>query len=87
MALSQERIQEIERATVGQKLNPLWTQYRKNRLTGSIFGRALKSLGQYVASGSKNKFNELRLGIVGTNEITCEAIRWVNEHEADGIKE
>ena len=41
MAISQEHIREIERATVGQAQNPLWHEYRKNRLTGSQFGRAL----------------------------------------------
>ena len=44
MELSQERIREIERATVGQRKNPLWHEYRKNRLTASEFGRALDTL-------------------------------------------
>ena len=41
MAISQEHIREIERVTVGQAQNPLWHEYRKNRLTASQFGRAL----------------------------------------------
>ena len=41
MAISPERIREIERATVGQAHNPLWHEYRKKRLTASQFGRAL----------------------------------------------
>ena len=43
MALSQTRIREIERATVGQAQNPLWHEYRKNRLTEWQFGRPLTS--------------------------------------------
>ena len=86
MALSQERIREIERATVGQKLNPLWMEYRQSRITASKFGRALKALGQYVASGNKNKFSELRRGIIGKSYYTCDAIRWGNDHEAEALK-
>ena len=41
MAISQEHIREIERATVGQVQNLLWHEYRKNRLTASQLGSAL----------------------------------------------
>ena len=41
MAISPERIREIEQATLGQAQNPLWHEYRKNRLTASQFGRDL----------------------------------------------
>jgi len=87
MALTQERIREIERATVGQKLNPLWQEFRKNRLTGSVFGQALRALGQYVVCGSKKKIQDLRRKLVSNNDFTCEAIRWGIQHEEDAIKE
>ncbi len=41
MAISPDRIREIERATVVKANNPLWHEYRKNRLTASQFSRAL----------------------------------------------
>ncbi len=41
MAISPERIREIEQATLGQAQNRLWHEYRKNRLTAAQFGRAL----------------------------------------------
>ena len=47
MAISHDRIREIERATVGQAQNSLWHEYRKNRLTASQFGRALTAYASF----------------------------------------
>lgn len=43
LAITEERIKEIERETVGQSSNSMWLIVRKNRLTSSNFGRILKS--------------------------------------------
>ncbi len=43
MAISQERIRDIARVTIGQRNNPLWHEYRKNRFTASQFGKILSA--------------------------------------------
>ena len=62
MAISQEHIREIERATVGQAQNPLWHEYMKNRLTASQFGRALSAYASLREYKSTYKLDELRHG-------------------------
>ena len=47
MAITQERIGEIEHATVGQSENSLWHEYRNNRLTASQFLRALTAYNAF----------------------------------------
>ena len=44
MELTRARIIEIAKETIGQRTNPKWKVYRKNRLTGSIFGKALSKM-------------------------------------------
>ena len=76
MAISQEHIREIERATVAQAQNPLWHEYRKNRLTASQFGRALTAYASLRDYRSTNKLDELRHGMVTSANFTNRAIEW-----------
>ena len=70
MAISPERIREIERATVGQAQNPLWHEYRKNRLIASQFGRALTAYASLREYRSTNKLDEMRHGMVTSANFT-----------------
>lgn len=40
---TQDQIRRVNELTVGQRLNPLWRQVRRGRLTASDFGRALEA--------------------------------------------
>ncbi|KAJ8393375.1 hypothetical protein AAFF_G00060970 [Aldrovandia affinis] len=44
LAVSPQQKEAIERATVGQTKNALWTAYRKKRVTASNFGLVLKAV-------------------------------------------
>ncbi len=81
MTISQEHIREIERATVGQAQNPLWHEYRKNRLTASQFGRALTPKASLREYGSTYKLDELRHGMVTSGNYTNRAIEWGTKQE------
>ncbi len=87
MAISPDRIREIERATVGQAQNPLWHEYRKNRLTASQFGRALTAYGSLRDYKSTNKLDEMRHWMVTSANFTNPAIEWGWKHEASAVAE
>ena len=74
MAISPERIREIEQATVGQAQNPLWHEYRKNRLTASQFGRALTAYVSLHDYKSSKKLDEMRRGMVTSCNFTNPAV-------------
>ncbi len=59
MAISPERIREIEQATVRQAQNSLWHEERKNRLTASQFGRALTAYASLRDDKSSKKLEEI----------------------------
>ena len=58
--ISPERIREIANATIGQRENPLWQEYRRNRLTASQFGKAIRSIDAFVRRGGDDFLQELR---------------------------
>ena len=87
MVISPDRIREIERATVGKAQNPLWHEYRKNRLTASQFGRALTAYPSLRDYKSTNKLDEMRLGMVTSGNFTNPAIEWGWKHEATAVAE
>ena len=87
MSFSQERIREIECATVGQAQNPLWHEYRKNRLTASQFGRALTAYASLPEYKSNKKLEEMRRGMVTSGNFTNPAIEWGTKHEATAVEE
>jgi len=87
MAISTERIREIEQATLGQAQNPLWHEYRKNRLTASQFGRALTAYASLRDYKSSKKLEEMRRGMVTSGSFTNPAIEWGTKHEATAVAE
>ena len=87
MAISEVHIREIERATVGQAQNPLWHEYRKNRLTASQFGRALSAYASLREYRSTYKLDEMRRGMVASGNFTNRAIEWGTKHEAIAVAE
>ena len=86
MAISLERIREIERATVGQAQNPLWHEYRKYRLTASQFGHALTAYASLRDYKSSKKLDEMRRGMVTSGNFTNPAIDWGTKHEATAVR-
>lgn len=46
LAVTDEEKQQIKAATVGQIKNPLWSTYRKMRITASNFGLVLAAVKQ-----------------------------------------
>ena len=87
MALTQARIREIERATLGQAQNPLWHEYRKNRLTASQFGRALTAYNAFRDYHSTNKLERIKQGMVKSGSFKNRAIEWGTNHEAIAVAE
>ncbi len=87
MAISLERIREIEHATIGQAKNPLWHEYRKNRLTASQFGRALTAYRALHEYNTTKKLDEMRRGMVNQGNFTNPAIEWGIKHEARAVGE
>ena len=87
MAISLDRIREIEQATVGQAQNPLWHEYRKNRLTASQFGRALTAYASLRDYNSSKKLEEMRRGMVTSGNFSNPHIEWGTKHEATAVAE
>ena len=84
MHLSRARIIEIAKETIGQRNNPKWQEYRKNRVTGSLFGKALtKMMKPFEVYSCAN----LRGQILQTQPFeTNTAMKWGIDHEADAIE-
>ena len=87
MTISPERIREIEQATVRQAQNPLWHEYRKNRLTASQFGRALTAYDSLHDYKSIKRLDEMRRGTVTQGNYSNPAIEWGTKHEARAVAE
>ena len=87
MALTAERILEIERVTIGQFANPTWIQYRHNRLTASVFAGALTGLQEIESTGWNRTLYAIRRSMFNHINKTCDATEWGLEHESDAIKE
>jgi len=88
MEVSKERIREIANLTVGQRDNPLWHEYRKNRFTASQFGKILTSY-EAIYDGEWNlDFHYLKNEILGNKPvIVVPAMVWGQDHEAAAIRE
>jgi len=87
MLLTRERIIEIANETKGQRKNPKWHEYRKNRLTSSLFG-----ITSQVFRTSRLKTN-FRDPTIIVNEIInptkidhFPAIQYSIAHRPDAIK-
>ena len=87
MALTPERIREIERVTIGQSANPIWLQYRQNRLTASVFAGALTGLQEIESTGWNRTLYAIRRSMFNHINKTCEATKWGIDHESHAIKE
>ena len=87
MALTQARIREIEYATLGQAQNPLWHEYRKNRLTASQFGRALKAYAALRDYNSTKQLDRIKQGMTNSGNFTNPTIEWGIKHEARAVAE
>ena len=86
--ISPERIREIAKATIGQRENPLWQEYRRNRLTASQFGKAIRSIDAFVRRGRDDFLQELRNEVMQRKKFeTNEAMQWGIDHEKDAIQE
>ncbi len=87
MHLSRARVIEIAKETIGQRINPKWQEYRKNRLTGSLFGKALRKMRPTdlpldLFSGAK-----LRAQIIQSRPFeTNIPMKWGIDHERDAIE-
>ena len=80
--LSRSEIIAIAEETEGQSKNPMWFEYRKNRLTGSIFGKAIR------ASENPTPYNiaSLNLTIAGGKDLShIDAVQWGLEFEDAAI--
>ena len=88
MAISKERIREIAHLTIGQRDNPLWQQYRKNRFTASQFGKILNS---YFSDEDRSWYSDfviLRKELLGNKPIPrSPPLVWGEQHEHLAIQE
>ncbi len=60
MALTPERVREIAHLTIGQRNNPLWHDYRKNRFTASQFGKILKRYNKTIDDWWSRSFEDFK---------------------------
>ena len=87
MELSRARIIEIAKETIGQRNNPKWQEYRKNRVTGSLFGKALSKMRNSNKPFDVYSGANLRGQILQTRPFeTNTAMKWGIDHEADAIE-
>ena len=88
MAISQERIREIAHLTIGQRNNPLWHEYRKNRFTASQFGKILHSYFSDEDNSWYSDFNILRKELLGYRPLPpSPPLVWGEQHEELAIQE
>ena len=87
--ISEEQTRQIANATIGQRDNPLWQEYRRNRLTASQFGKAIRSIDAFVRGGGGDLYGQdLRDEVTQRKRfVTNEAMQWGVDHEKDAIRE
>ena len=82
MALSRLDIESLAVKTTGQRLNSLWLQMRKGRLTASNFGHVL----QASRSGNANTIESIRNDFFVSKDISnCPPVKWGVDHEKQAI--
>ena len=81
---SEQTISEIAQQTIGQSSNDLWRRMRHNRLTASIFGKAIRA-----SESNSNSQTQYVIDMVsGVNRVPkVPPIVWGKEHEKDAIKD
>jgi len=83
LELSKVQIKQIAKDTVGQSSNNLWHNMRKNRLTASQFGKAIRAYDY----GSVTTIKDVIETIKGERQVPSVApIQWGKEHEQDAIE-
>ena len=87
MELSRAHITEIAKETIGQRNNPKWQEYGKNRVTGSLFDKALSKMRYsnkaFVVYSGDNLIGQ----ILQTRPFdTNTAMQWGIDHEAEAIE-
>jgi len=81
-SLASDEISKIAKLTIGQSENPKWHEFRRNRITGSMFGRVLSA----VHSSSPSAIRDIRLAMKGELDLSyLEPIKWGKAHEVDAI--
>ena len=88
MIISQGGIGEIVKVTIGQRNNPLWHEYRKNRFTASQFGKILHSYLSDEDNSWYSDFNILRNELLGYRPLPpSPPLVWGEQHEELAIQE
>ncbi len=88
MAVSQERIKEIANLTIGQRDNPLWHEYRKNRFTASQFGKILTAHESAFEDDWNFDFLNLKNELLGNKPVVLvPPMVWGQDHENLAILE
>jgi len=88
MAITQERIQEIAKLTIGQRDNPLWHEYRKNRFTASQFGKILSAYDSSSEDDWNLDFTKLESELLGNKPVVLvPPMVWGQDHENLAIRE
>ena len=83
LELSRVQIKQIAKDTIGQASNNLWHKMRKNRLTASQFGKAIRAYDY----GTTNAVKEVIETVKGERTIPSVApILWGKDHEKDAIE-
>ncbi len=82
MPVARERIEEIAIVTTGQTNNSLWFAYRRNRLTGSMFGKALDAFHR----PTEIKLLNIKQAVQGSLNLDyLEPIKWGKDNELNAI--
>lgn len=82
LAVTDANVAEVEKATRGQRTNPLWSRVRAGRLTASHFGDVLKAC-------RRNSFPpSLFATLLGEYDLSgVKAVQWGIEHEDEAVEE
>ena len=81
LALTQSQVHNIQTATIGQASNPLWTQYRKGRVTASNFGPVLTTIDK-MRKPSKSLIKTL---VEDQDLPGVHSLQWGRTHESVAI--
>ena len=88
MEVSKERIREIANLTIGQRDNPLWHEYRKNRFTASQFGKILEAYEADCEDDWNYEFHKLESELLGNKPVVLvPPMVWGQDHENLAIRE